>query len=79
MLIRKNVNNDISKDSPTTDVRRKIEATLANLEVLKSRLAPQTLNPKLPQTHYHVKFGANFNPVTGILKCTFVKILSKDF
>ena len=31
-----------------TDARRKIEVTLANLEVLKPRLPPQTLNPKLP-------------------------------
>ena len=53
-----------------TDVGRKIESTLANLSVLKPRLSPQTDTPQLAQlAHYQVKFGANFNPVTGILKC----------
>ena len=52
-----------------TDVGRKIEATLSNLEVLKPRLPPQTVNSKLPQAHYQVMFEANFNPLAGILKC----------
>ena len=51
-----------------TDVGRKIEATLADLEVLKPRLLSQPLNPKLSQAHYQLKFGANYYPVTGILK-----------
>ena len=52
-----------------TDVGRKIEATLPNLEVLKPRFPPQTPNPKLPHAHYQVKFEANYNPVAGILEC----------
>ena len=49
-------------------VGRKIEATLADLEVLKPRLLSQPLNAKLSQAHYQLKFGANYYPVTGILK-----------